>query len=180
MEPTRQQIKEAFKETIERWEKIVEDVEYLYSSSCALCGVREGVGCKEKGCPIFFYIGFPSCNDTPYIKFEHNKTSANALAELNFLRKAYIWWMEKEANKILDKVAMYGKEEKKEWSAWHNITEGLIGKPYASGDGYSMGIYYNGLKIAFADDDGFFIDALQMDSYKIEKKDSNFLFLKKT
>ena len=35
-EPTREQIKEAFKETIERWEKIVEDVEYYKGTDCQL------------------------------------------------------------------------------------------------------------------------------------------------
>jgi hypothetical protein len=92
-EPTRQQIKEAFKETIERWEKIVEDVDYFERSHCELCPLFHL--CSEtKACPIVIYTKETNCSGTPYLNFWNDRTPANALAELNFLRKVYIWWME--------------------------------------------------------------------------------------
>lgn len=121
-EPTREQIKEAFNKTIERWERIVGDVSYYYNSNCALCDIAPlKHKCSEKNCPIFTFTDVSGCDNTPYPTFVAQKTPANALAELNFLRKVYIWWMEKEANKILDKVAMYGKEEEKK-EEWEKLT----------------------------------------------------------
>ena len=113
-EPTREQIKGAFKKTIERWEKIVEDVEYFHESNCALCRLGQiHDSCKEKACPIFLYTNERSCIDTPYSEFDHEKTPANALAELNFLRKVYIWWMEGESKK--DWWTKVKEEKKEEW-----------------------------------------------------------------
>ena len=109
-EPTREQIKEAFKKTIERWEKIVEDVDYFHESECALCLLESPDGehyvCSQL-CPIKSHTkgGLDSCHATPYPKFFQDKTPENALAELNFLRKVYIWWIEEEGKDVK------GKEE---------------------------------------------------------------------
>jgi hypothetical protein len=113
-EPTREQIKEAFNKTIERWEKIVEDVSYFSQSCCELCKLSPDPGpCEKKLCPVALYTESFGCNLTPYQIFTQDKTPANALAELNFLRKVYIWWMEgeKKGESVMDYMR---KEEKKE------------------------------------------------------------------
>ena len=116
-EPTREQIKEAFNKTIERWEKIVEDVSYYNRSTCVLCELFPGAACKEKICPVAIYAKQSVCHGTPYWDFTHDKTPANALAELNFLRKVYIWWMEREekgwAIRLAGEAMLGAKEEKK-------------------------------------------------------------------
>lgn len=113
MEPTRQQIKEAFKETIERWEKIVEDVRYFFESKCELCLLESQYAECNNSCPVRNYKPgeHNSCIGTPYSDFFLNKIPANALAELNFLRKVYIWWMEKEG--WGESVADYMRKEEK-------------------------------------------------------------------
>jgi len=121
-EPTREQIKEAFNKTIERWERTVEDVKFYEKSDCPLCNLFPKHMCTQTICPIGIYAKRGSCNATPYWKFTEDKTPENALAELNFLRKVYIWWMEKEVNNILEKYGIDDlKEEKKE--KWVDITK---------------------------------------------------------
>jgi len=102
MKPTREKIKKAFKETIERWEKIVKDPTYHGRSECPLCCVDDGIK----------YGNHAICTNTPYHNFAANPTSENALAELNFLRKVYIWYIDN------------GKDvEVKPKEGWEDITE---------------------------------------------------------
>ena len=114
-EPTREQIKEAFKKTIERWEKIVEDVDYFSSSQCELCQLQEASGCGY--CPVAEKTGKSQCKNTPFWDFQYEKSLEHALAELNFLRKVYIWWGEGEGRS----TGVVRKEEKKE--EWVDVTE---------------------------------------------------------
>jgi len=128
-EPTREQIKEAFQGTIARWERIVEDPSYYHKSDCWLCqvyGEFEGDKCCHKYCPIRLYGDYPVCKNTPHDDFCAHISSErlklketlvlDAIAELNFLRKVYIWWMEQ------GKIGIKGKpEEKKE--EWEDITD---------------------------------------------------------
>jgi len=140
-EPTREQIKEAFKATIERWEKIVEDPFYFNQSHCELCKLRSGFSCKDKPCPVALYVDTDGCLNTPYMEFSRIPIETNALAELNFLRKVYIWWMEREDCKS-DVV----KEEKKE--EWEDITEKLVLSTEQSINGrYFLRIAYQGTDI---------------------------------
>ena len=185
-ESTREQIKEAFNKTIERWEKIVEDVGYYYDSSCALCDLSIATsGCIEKNCAIALYNKIGGCKHTPYIEFDKDRTPANALAELNFLRNVYIWWMEKEANKILDKVGsgVLGarKEEKKE--EWVDVTEEIEWKSYQAHDGtYWVRGYYNGQFVTWLDIEGIHEGTHAPENQiKIERADEmSFRILKKT
>ncbi len=143
-EPTRQEIKEEFKKTIKRWEKIAEDVGYFHKSECLLCLLESLDGehyvCSQS-CPIRLYTENVSCNGTPYTTFFSDKTPENALAELNFLRKVYIWWMEeKEKDKKWEGLTGYVKEEKKK-EEWHDIpTENLVVE--IKDCGKSLGCYF--------------------------------------
>lgn len=115
-EPTRQQIKEAFKKAIERWEKIVEDVGHYEITKCPLCLLfsDKPCSCNEHLCPIALCVKDSVCENTPFIEFRDDHTPANALAELNFLRKVYIWWMEKESKEIYEQWLRDNKVEKKQ------------------------------------------------------------------
>lgn len=184
-EPTREQIKEAFKATIDRWEKIVEEPDYYHRSECELCLLESANYKCNNSCPIKNYKdGYQSgCTNTPYGDFFRNKTPENALAELNFLRKVYIWWMEKEAKKILDKVAMCGKEEKKE--DWVDVTAEVvwITKDYehANLPHLLYGSHFNEKDIAYINDTGFHISYGQHEEkYKVEQAGQTFRILKKT
>jgi len=187
-EPTREQIKEAFKKTIERWERIVEDVDYFNDSACALCLLESPDGERYvcgQSCPIRPHTkeGLGSCSGTPYNDFFNDKTPANALAELNFLRKVYIWWMEEEEkDSKWEALTGYVKEEKREeWVdvtgeiTW--ITENYKGAtlPYLL-----YGTYLNGDKMAYVNKGGFQICSGHEDGYKVEQHGQTFRILKKT
>jgi len=180
LEPTREQIKEAFKKTIERWERIVEDVDYFSESDCDLClleGTKEDYVCSQL-CPVSLYGEKSHCHGTPYSNFFHVRTTENALAELNFLRKVYIWWTEKGANKILDKVAMYGKQEKKE--EWVDVTNELSWefRKEAMGIGFGvLSMYYKQTLIGHLCADGGFSFVDQR--FKKERSGVWFRILKK-
>ena len=170
-EPTRQEIKEEFKKTIERWEKIVEDVDYFKGSSCSLCTLENIEGdfyqrCNDS-CPIvnFNEEDHSTCFNTPYTRFYATRKREDALAELNFLRKVYIWWMEKEK-----------KEE------WVDVVEELTAKVYERVDGFAINLYHNDLNIAFIDGDGIYIrtESGAYAIYKVEIKDETFRILRKT
>ena len=139
-EPTRQQIKEAFKETVERCEKIVEDPEYYHKSECKLCGLYDEDQACHRYCPIRLYGDYEVCRNTPHDAFLSGADNASevALAELNFLRKVYIWWMEKE------KPTGVVRKEKKEWSAWIDITENIEPKIHVHSDGTGVVRLYDG------------------------------------
>jgi len=57
MEVTRDEIKKAFQDSIERWEKIVEDVEYYKGTDCALCNLGDFYNECNKYCPIMVSPG---------------------------------------------------------------------------------------------------------------------------
>ena len=93
------ELKKAFNKTIERWEKIVDDVTYydLPESNCALCDYKRniiGTGFNCKGCPIREKTGQFQCGGTPWRAFMDNRTAENALRELVFLKDLYIELME--------------------------------------------------------------------------------------
>ena len=185
-EPTREQIKEAFKETIERWERIVEDVGYHDKSHCFLCTLFPGyiASCNPSVCPVALYAKDSVCDGTPYPEFRDNKTPANALAELNFLRKVYIWWMEKEVNNILEKYGIDDlKEEKKE--EWEDVTEEIEWRLEDCGSGFHyLGGYYKEERVVNADLSGIWIAMFPSDQdFKVEadlpKELNNFRILKK-
>jgi len=124
IEPTREQIREAFKKTIKRWEKMVEEPNYFYESDCELCLLESVKRQCNSSCPIRHYQGeyHGGCVNTPYGVFYRQRTPENALAELNFLREVYMWWLEKEVDKIFEKYGIDDlKEEKKE--QWQDITD---------------------------------------------------------
>ena len=144
-EPTREQIKEAFNKTIERWERIVEDVGHHNKSHCSLCSLfPDHIGsCNKNVCPIGLYTKSSICEHTPYFTFQEDKTPANALAELNFLRKVYIWWMEKEVNKVFEKYGIDDlKEEKKE--EWEDVTKECLVAIKENRRGGYLEIYHKG------------------------------------
>ena len=178
MEPTRQQIKEAFKKTIERWERIVEDVSYFERSSCDLCPLFSN--CSEsKACPIVLYTKGTNCRNTPYINFHNDKTPANALPELNFLRKVYIWWVEKEKDDWGIGVVRAREEEKKE--EYENVTKEIRWEVESefSERGSLVGTH-NGVRVVVATNRGierFFDD--RADSYKVEHDSHGHIVLKK-
>ena len=151
-EATREEIKEAFKKTIDRWQRIFEDPDYYYSSNCPLCDLPlVRLGCLEKGCPIALYTKTGGCKNTPYEKFELNKTPENALAELNFLRQVYIWFIEK--GKYIKGLE---QEEKKE--EWVDVTDEIEWRLESSfGKCKTLAGYYNHARIAIASNHGIVI-----------------------
>ena len=167
-EPTREQIKEAFKATIERWEKVVEDPSYYHKSECKLCGVYGEDQTCHKYCPIQLYGPHHVCRNTPHDKFSGHNDSENALAELNFLRKVYIWWMEKE-----------GKKEE-----WVDVTDeiGWYVKPYSAGTLNHLlhGINKEGKTVAYISESGFHLGHQEEEEYRLEQKGETFRILKKT
>ncbi len=191
-EPTRQQIKEAFNKTIERWEGIMEDPKYFNRTNCKLCTLDNDKGDEtyhcNNSCPIKDYgdANHSGCAETPYIAFFKDKTSANALAMLNFLRKVYIWWMEeKEKDKKWEGLTGYVKEEKKK-EEWVDVTEetqwkisggagrywliGYCREPHSRYDAQFI-LDGKGIRLNHSD---FSIE------YKIEKIDTDFCILRKS
>ncbi len=180
-EPTRQQIKEAFGETIDRWEKIVEDIQYYECSDCPLCSLFPGATCEKDICPVGIYVKRGACDDTPFWKFTEDNTPANALAELNFLRKVYIWWMEEEEkDKKWEGLTGYTRKEKKE--EWADVAGELTAKVSERVDGFAVNLYHNDLNVAFIDGDGIYIrtESRAYAIYKVEIKDEAFCILKKS
>ena len=125
MEPTRDEIKKAFQDSIARWERIVEDVDYYKGTDCALCNLGDAHNSCNNDCPIVEYSGERVCVGTPFNDYHTDKTPENALAELNYLRKVYIWWIER------------GKKDKPQ--EWVDVTESfhLLFHKHGSG-GYDI------------------------------------------
>lgn len=174
-EPTRQQIKEAFKKTIERWERIAEDADYFNETECALCelGGKDGEYICSKLCPVRLYTNCGACGGTPYSTFYHDKTPANALAELNFLRKVYIWWVEQEEGvKLVD----YLRKEKKE--EWVDVGENVRWKFEPSMRLWRLSLHYQEKEIGFLAY-GTLPKFCLYDGYKLERDDFYFRILKK-
>lgn len=178
-EPTRQQIKEAFKETIERWEKIVEDPSYYHESDCQLCRLHGEDKSCHRYCPIRDYGDHAVCCNTPHDAFSTEKTPQNALVELNFLRKVYIWWIEKQGKDVYKQWLQDNKEEKKE--EWVDVAEELTAQVYVKVGGFAVNIYHNDLNVAFIDGDGICIrsEGVAYDKYKVSVQDEAFRILKK-
>lgn len=182
-EPTRQQIKEAFKETIKRWEKIVEEPSYYHESDCQMCRLFSpgDMNCAADLCPIAIYVDDETCRNTPYATFCHNKTSANALAELSFLREVYIWWVEEEEkDKKWEGLTGYVKEEKKE--EWVDIKAELTACIVSLPDGFLINIFHNDLNVAFIDGSGIYLrpESRAYADYKVKLADDEFCILKKS
>lgn len=187
-EPTRQQIKEAFQKTIERWERIVEDVDYFDESECDLClleGTKEDYVCSQL-CPVRLYGKKGYCNGTPYKDFFRSRTPENALAELNFLRKVYIWWMEGELNKIFDKWGASVVRARKEWKKeeWVDVTDEIewIAEDYPKQALPHMlyGTHENGDRMGYISSEGFGVCFGYEDKYRIEQSGQTFRYIKKT
>lgn len=63
------ELKKAFRATIERWEKIVDDVDCYGRSDCALCDYSHSMGLGCDNCPIFKKTDETKCFDTPWDDF---------------------------------------------------------------------------------------------------------------
>ena len=179
-EPTREQIKEAFKKTIERWEKIVEEPTFYHSSSCALCQMHPTGNCQPTTCPVAIYTSSRGCIGTPYQDFNYNRTPANAIAELNFLRKVYIWWMEKEekGEPLMDYLR---KEEKKEELEdvtteikWHTKDYQMAEFPHLL-----YGINSRDKEIVYVNESGKHICHDHTEEYRLEQNGETFRILKR-
>lgn len=182
-EPTRQQIKEAFKKTIERWERMVEDVDYFHETECSLClleATDDFYVCTEF-CPIRLHTSKSFCHGTPYTNFFRDKTPANALAELNFLRKVYIWWMEEgEKDKKWESLTGYKreiKEEKKE--EWVDVTEEVDWRLHKLGHTFWVRGYYKNEFIVWLDNDGISRQMQSLYEIKVKRDNMSFNVLKK-
>ena len=91
------ELKKAFKSTIERWEKIVEDVTYYARSECDLCSYFNTLKRGHEyactcGCLIYDKTGGVLCKNTPHADFINlgGGTEENALRVLVFLKDLYI------------------------------------------------------------------------------------------
>lgn len=178
-EPTQEQIKEAFEGTIKRWERIVEDPSYYHASDCQLCrvyGEYEGDKSCHKYCPIRSYGNHAVCVGTPHDAFSNRNSAENALAELNFLRKVYIWWMEgneEEDEKVMnvargDVAMQWAKKEKKE--EWKDVTDKIEWELDEFSDGFLMwGIFGGYEKIVYFGKNGLFLNNRASKIYKIEE-----------
>jgi len=169
IEPTREQIKEAFKATIERWEKVVEDPSYYHKSECKLCGVYGEDQTCHKYCPIQLYGPHHVCRNTPHDKFSGHNDSENALAELNFLRKVYVWWIEEEE-----------EEKKEEWVDYtHHISWETKDYPDAELPYLLYGTNYKGEEIVYVNENGKHICHNHEKEYRLEQSGETFRILKK-
>lgn len=184
MKPTKKQIKEAFRETIERWGKIVNNLSYYEESYCSLCTLENVPGdicmsCNHS-CPIRNYKdeNHYCCVKTPYGNFYHNRTPENALVELNFLREVYIDFLEKNGmNKEKAEEAKCCKEEE-----WEDVTRELTAEVcMIEPRGYIV-LSHDGIKIAYTKshykDEGLRF-SLRHNDYKIETKGGDFNILRK-
>lgn len=167
----------AFRRTLERWEKIVENPEYWRESSCVLCDVEEE-GCID--CPIRLFTDNDSCSDTPYNNFYVNRTIENAITELAFLHKVYSWYLEQEVKEVEEKeIAEEVKEE------WVDVTDRLYFFPhFHMASGYDVHfsekedkgdwigwIYADGeMEIGFDYKDKYEIERVESKLFKIFKR----------
>jgi len=185
MKPTREQIKEAFKKTIERWEKIVKDPDYYAESYCHLCTLENGGTSSSKqecntSCPIRRYKDgkYRICCGTPFFAFMNYRTEENARRELAFLREVYIDFLEQ-------------KEEGKKEACEEDITEECIFHIRKSGKSepknrYFLEIKHNGDYVGcstdecYKDEDGYFsIKFFPMGGgYRFEIDKGNFRIVK--
>jgi len=82
----------ALNASITKWERRAsgDHNEHLGMISCPLCkvfhGEYRGEGKSCQGCPVFESTGSRYCEDTPYTKYYRKRTTANAQAELDFLK----------------------------------------------------------------------------------------------
>jgi hypothetical protein len=80
----------ALKGSIAKWEAIVDGTgEDKGPENCPLCGlfnnqVNPWNFCV--GCPVRAATGVKLCENTPYVAYDDDPTTANAQAELNFLK----------------------------------------------------------------------------------------------
>lgn len=186
MKATKEQIKEAFRKTIHRWEMIVEDPDYRDGSYCHLCILENIEGniiqfCNES-CPIRGYKGEDhfACDETPCLTFFNNQTKENALVELNFLREVYLDFLENLIQEQCDELCMAMKAESEEAKKeWVDITKEIEWRlhqaPYTRG--YWVRGYYKGEPIVWLDNDG--IDSFSSYDTKIEKSDMSFNVIKR-
>lgn len=133
MKATDEQIMKAFRETIERWEKIVKDPDYFSESNCSLCLLENDTGDEHQrcnsSCPIRNYRGGDhwGCVETPYNTFYNARTEENALVELEFLCEVYVDFLEDKVQGLLDEIGkglkVEAEAEKKE--EWVDVTESL-------------------------------------------------------
>jgi len=180
-EPTREQIQKAFKKTIERWERTAEDPSYFDEVDCPLC---ELIGrCELKVCPITIYTGELDCKNTPFYTFSSNRNRENAIAELNFLRKVYIWWIEGEGKKNGWMFIKVNKEEKKE--EWVDVTNEILWEKEfsfvaSSCNRVSLIGKHNGNRVVVATNSGIipFCSDVE-DSYRVNHDDSGHCIFKK-
>ena len=186
MKATKEQIKEAFRKTISRWEMITKDVKYFEESKCSLCLLENAPGDPfmscNKSCPIQSYKGkeHTCCNDTPYGNFYEERDYESALVELNFLREVYLDFLENEMQRKLDELSMAMKAEAEEAKEeWVDITKEIEWRLHQSPctRGYWIRGYYEGEPIVWLDNDG--INSFSSRDTKVEKSDMSFNVLKR-
>lgn len=155
------ELKKAFKETIKRWEKIVDDVTYYARSDCALCewALNESGSYLCTPCPIFKKTRRTQCHKTPWHPFMSDRTPENALRELVFLKNLYIELIDCPiSSNSLDKIRkekiemfekwderlsrLYGGENRAKKKGRVDITEKLIWKTRETTDGFVYLIGY--------------------------------------
>lgn len=196
------ELKKAFRKTIERWEKIVDDVTYFARSDCDLCAWA--LRYAEKGrtacsvCLIGKKCEDKRCYGTPYADFEKAKTKENALRELVFLKDLYIELIEcPKPHSLLDgasdeykkelaelwekKRGMREKRAKKE--EWVDVTKEVTWGVEKVTKFYYLRIFYDKEIIARSEtfDGGKKISftIYNTDNHKIEWYDGDFKIFKK-
>lgn len=184
-------LKKAFKETILRWEKIVDDVTYYARSECALC--RSAMMDENDyphachACPIYKKTRVGMCKETPHEDFVAVKgqTKENALRELVFLKNLYIELIDcpkpsDELDEIREKkIEMFekwderlsrlygGKEKRAKKEEWVDITKEIKWNVRECGKNrYILELYAGKVFIGHMDGRGKF--CLPEDRYRAE------------
>lgn len=186
---SKEKIREAFRKTISRWQKIVKDPDYFKGTYCYLCILENDEDndrqkCNDS-CPIKNYKGEDhwACCDTPYNTFFDHQTKENARVELTFLCEVFIDFLEDEIQDEAQDQTITLKgfwEELEEEEAaekkeeWVDVTERFEFRSYQAGMYYWIGIYekYKSLQIGWLDSAGVNICTHAKKEYKIERQTS--------
>lgn len=184
------ELKKAFKETIERWEKIIDDVTYYARSGCALCdykvnNLESGLRCK--GCPVREKTGKSQCGGTPWGRFMRNRTTENALRELVFLKNLYIELVECPIPSSPLEDALRGlndkieEEKRAKKGRWVDITKECKYRADGLGRGYYVACTYgNFMLYQFKHDEMKWVGGHGLDIMTETEPDGTFrIFIKK-
>ena len=188
------ELKKAFRATIERWEKIVDDVTYYARSGCDLCNYADKNSSCDM-CPIYIKTRTTGCEGTPWDDFTNlgGQTTENALRELVFLKNLYIELIDcpkpldewdkltkkerkrlEEAQKVINELVPEKRAKKEEWV---DITKEIEWKLVSRREGYwRLTAFYEGKEIGFMNNKAGYICTEDYDIYKTEIHSSSMYF----